>query len=1671
MLRRAFVAVLAVAIASVAVWAHAGLFLGRVRGTSSTSAPIITFSAPTASYVYPSAPATPLTTVTATVSSGSFSSGGFFTSSNCGASNISVATGGSVTVAGPGNLTLSQSCLITANYPGATPVTQTFTLTGTQQSIASISPCTLSGGCSYSFTVPASGLVLGPVPGVSMDGGIDFATGGGTIALGSGSQCSAFSISAGNLLITDPGPAPVTDACSYVITDPNAQNSPQTVNITASSVLVITFNAPSASYIYPSASGTLLTTVTATVTAGSFLGGGGFFTSSNCAASGISVATTGAVTVSGPSNLTNSQSCLITANYPGAPSVTRTFTLTGTQQTIASITPCSLAGGCNYLFVNPASGLVLGSVPAVTMSGGISFSAGSGTIALGVGLQCSAFSTSAGNLLITEPNAVTDACTYVITDANASNSPQTVNISATGSPSTGIVLTKTIKNIASATTPTVAGTTTIPTQFGIAFPPSGANQVPPGNIVVPSVGGVTLTDANVDYQQCSFWADGSLRFCPFSGFVPQLTGNATEQVVFNSVPGTFPTTSSIVPSSISSVTQVKEVLSNVNSSFIVQGPSHYDVMWGAEPGFYVTGGSVTGGVMRNPPQGGGFLGVYNCSTGGYYCVTSANYQTSTNATIPSGSTALTFASVQTAARAGTNANQVGIYDLTNPSAIPDNTYVVSALTSAPFTVTLSAHTAADIPATDVLEYGYVVLGGTSNALFNVSLNGSSVPVGVNIVKPGAGFSLIGSGAMTFDIDTLLNEYGSVDAPPCSAQIGAASFTGSYASSNVTATGVTGALAVGQVIKDSAGATAVVTGNPSGGVWTVNAPLTNGAMTANAPVCWYVSTPTKKGYEGFGPYIDNVSGNPATWERAHFTIEEWIGPTGPYMVKATITSDDMIWRVGQGVPIYSFDADMMNGSTEIIGAADGSADNVWAGISQKGYGSWTTLDPCATCVNGASGRPLWIPLTGGYNSSNSQALAQVIITPSAADAVFIHGDHSAPPLNNTVTPVPTVVTTSTSGWGNPGYANSYAPYEHGGTDGSVSFDSGGDTHFGLGPLGAIHAQWYLCLVHSCSDGGASWLQNMRVAADVIAGIAEGPRYDDTNLPINGYNVGVWTPPAAFTDPPVWNAGITNYWYLSSQPTSMYIGLPQPVYYGAVLANVSTETGYCQVDHYPELLRDDYLAEGERYVLDDWIAVAEMMECARTSYTINGVRHDGELLTAASHRQNSWVMNTIGPLPYLGPPNEPAIQYFKHMVADTYAQSYAWYSFVGSGNFWSPANGANSGTFTKHYDISANGEPSMQQESLPADGHKGVSQVQFMDDYWSMNTADMAMLDNCADANVCGFAHNFLDNYVVNNNAVNCIYNAIAYVVQWAYDSETQKPQAGWDATDPVIGGNPQHGMGPTLSGYSTVHTEAGSSIITAAMSTTSIGLLPKTTAAVSVGGTIIPLTTVSGGAGLSPIKAGWIIKDITNPTALTYPTWVTNVSGLNITISSPVTGPGVSSGDIIATSNQWEWDYPIGSGIRIPTNSRAKPANVDWAKESSPSAWTDGITTWPVPSTPQVDDTSGNFGYLCMDASGMPIAQYSTTPCASPTYVTWGQTGDWSMAYVVNTNICPAPGDWRSGGGSEAPEQWATANWRKALDGVMGTSADAPTAITNISPRISLQTTFGSRATWDGDDHF
>ena len=1556
----------------------------RLGGHGGSSALEIIFLPQSAGYIYPAAPGSLVGGLVATLSDGSsFDPAGLFAlGSDPGCADLTIDQSTNSVLVGAANLTGSGTCLITASYGALAPVSALFTWNGTQQSIVSISPTT------YTFAAPAGGggATLG-TPSVVMSGGIGFSAGGGTLALGVGSQCASLSYSAPTLS-TAPSLTAGTYNCSLIATDANASNSGFTQAISA-------------------------------------VGSAATIVSLNLSNMGFSAST--------PNAMVGTLSCTLSA---GMCSATYSLISTGVDNTGAS---CNASSGADFaasgatLQTNP-SGLAVGTYSNICVQAAVS----------GIGTFIQAFT-----LFGSAP---------------------------------GAVFSQTCKNIASATTPTIAGTTQVPCHFGVMLAPAA---VPAGNVLVASVGGTPLTDYQIDSQQCSFWQDGSLRFCPFSGFVPQLMAGDSVPVQFTTAAGSFPTSSSVTPATIAAASDFKVKLTKMSASFVKQIGGGPAVWYGVFAGFHVSGGSISDGFVRNQPTGPGLLG-YNCNTGGH-CITPANYQTNTSITTPAGSAVLTFSTVQAPAQSQTgNPGQITVIDVTNPAAIPDNTTVLSTGGSTgAYTVTMSAAVPGgqSIPSTDLLEYGYTIQGGTSAGAFTVSINGSGVVTGANVIKPGAGFSLVGSGAMTAAIDTILNEYGSIVPPSCSNRPSSAAFTGTATGTSLSAAGVTGAISVGQAVNDGTH-TAIVTAGT--GPWTVsNGTLVSGAMTANVPMCVYTSGPTMFELKGFGAYVDNTSGNPDPWERFRFTIEHWTGPTGPYGIKVTITTDNSIWKDNQAFPNYTYDADALNGSTEVIGAAQGGAGNPWTAITQQLNGSWATLDPCAACATGASGRPIWLPMTSGtYSAANSQALAQVVVAPSPADAAFIHASHAAPPLDNSITPVPAVVTTATGSFGSPTYPNLYAPYTHGGMDGTPGFGSGGAGHY-LGPLGGLWGAWYLCGANSCADGGVSYLQNVRISAESLPGVMEGPRYDDSGLPLNLFNTSTYTPPAAFAgDTPMWDAVLGNAHFPSSYPHLMWQGLPT--------VNQAMEVGlYGDTTHWPEFKRAIYLIEAERHDLDDWIDEAEPValnaannQTPHKSLSFGGTRYDAQLMYSNIHRQNSWSMNAIGPLAYLGPPNEPEIQYYKHVVDNSYAMNLAYYSFVGSGNFWSPINGAAIiPSFASGYSKSANGEPSGPEEGLPSTAFH-MAQSQFMDYYWAMDTADVAgMLDNCATAATCAFAKTFLDNATVKNVAANsCGYNTSAYVWQWA-SSLAGNPLPGWDATSTSA---PLRGNGPAGVG-TTIHTEAGSSTISPSI-TTNVAephrFVPTATSAVAPGGTSIPLSSVTAWQGT--VQSGWVVKDVTNPSALTWPTYVSGApTGLNVPITPAVTGSGISLNDQIAISGMWPWTYPVQpgtGGVRMSSGARVMLANVNWRDEQSPNDTnTPGGTAmpWPPSSTPQVNE--GDWDYLCLDAPPKVTGVWSTTNCSSPTPVTWAVTADFSHATVPNDS-CPAAskGDWSNNTipGEEETEMWPTIRWRQALNGVLGASADAATAQTNLNPWVApLSSTYqnvggsGAHPNWAGDNHF
>jgi len=108
---------------------------------------------------------------------------------------------------------------------------------------------------------------------------------------------------------------------------------------------------------------------------------------------------------------------------------------------------------------------------------------------------------------------------------------------------------------------------------------------------------------------------------------------------------------------------------------------------------------------------------------------------------------------------------------------------------------------------------------------------------------------------------------------------------------VTST-TSGHIATGQIVTDSTGAHAVVSGSSS--PWPVSAALTSGAMRANTPVCINSAGPDSKGYWMFGPYVDTGTGLPAPQFMGSAEVDMWsIGGT-PYSVRATVRTDREGW---------------------------------------------------------------------------------------------------------------------------------------------------------------------------------------------------------------------------------------------------------------------------------------------------------------------------------------------------------------------------------------------------------------------------------------------------------------------------------------------------------------------------------------------------------------------------------------------------------------------------------------------------------------------------------------------------------------------------------------------------------------------------------------------------------
>ena len=848
------------------------------------------------------------------------------------------------------------------------------------------------------------------------------------------------------------------------------------------------------------------------------------------------------------------------------------------------------------------------------------------------------------------------------------------------------------------------------------------------------------------------------------------------------------------------------------------------------------------------------------------------------------------------------------------------------------------------------------------------------------------------------------------------------------------------------------------------------------MTANVPVCVYSSNPVKKAYEIHAPYLDNSTGLADQWMRAIAYIEYWTDGGTPYSVHGTILSDISTY-LPSGTsteatwPSYTFDADIVNGGSvggagEVRGNAQGTG--YYSRMTSKPPGGWYSVDPALSGPTGASGRADWLGLTSGaFSETFSLGLNSVIQTPTTADEVFLHDNHAHAPLAAGLVVSPLVITNS----GNWPESNAtvayYYPYGPGWIDTNPGWNAAGN-HFFIAPTPNQWAYWYYA-APSASDHGASYLQQLRVAALSLPGVTEASRED-----LTGHQLNIdpsWTPPTAFTDPTRLYANFTG--NAGFDPSTII--LPGGL--------APFQDGPADATHYPAgLIAGIHSQEGERWTQDalDMSAgnvIAGQFDDFNRTASIGGTQYYALFMTASNSggpRAAAWAGAGVSDAANYGNPTEPDTLWWEHVLNENFTFFSNWYPWIGAfsrGCSGSTCSG-HSLTGTKSYDWSSNGEEVTPLDVVFSGGLQNIGEIYFMEGYRVMAWLNMEMM--WGPGVITGletFITSAVDNLWVKNQAVNCAYNSVseAYPVG---SNVTGQPYAGQDATDI---GTPQR-----INFYSqnlALETYAGSSVVTAVAGPTTAALsngshpgsamTSITTATSSGAGATIAIPSTSG------LLAHEIVNDVTNGTGPFYIHSVAASGATSITLESSTPTTGIGSGDNLLVSSFY--GYPIGSTTAtFPSGSVTATSQFGFAEEETPNP---NIGAWPPPTSPanQIDDQ--HFYTMCQDPTGALAWTLNPlgTNCASPAPITFTAAGAAGWGFIVNAS-CPAAtgGTWNDVGDYLSGSQRLAEGWYgvQARNAIMGPTADTTTAIANLGPSvIPLQTTFAGNPQWNIDSSY
>lgn len=1146
-------------------------------------------------------------------------------------------------------------------------------------------------------------------------------------------------------------------------------------------------------------------------------------------------------------------------------------------------------------------------------------------------------------------------------------------------------------NAAATTSP---GTTT-PIQSGLWV---NEGSIPSGMIAVPSIGGTTLTQWQVD-SIASPWTGGSVRGGSFSAIIPNtLSGHTASQVTWTLASGSWPNTSSGTIGNVTSETDFKLALSGVTNSWVTnyQGGMPFGTLMAP---VIAPGGGMTSIHMRQAPTYG-----FSCASPGFGSVTGCVLP-STTATASSTGATISVAST-TGANSG-NLSQVGLYDVTTST---DLGAVVSVGTG-----TITVDSAQTVTNGDTLQLFYAVSGcgtGANVPLFSLTTSGG-LPTG-GTVKSAGHCPAFGSGAWTFDINKII---AGISGTPISCdQDTTNSQVCQYAKGNVK----DGYRIYGDFIDNAATAWAANTGYSSGTQVTSNGNLYTETVATCTSAASGIGPTGRAGSSGLitgivdGSCLWNVAAQPIEGEA---WIERWKNADGSTLAYQIIFAVIPVhYTAGGSTTSYTFTADLMDGATEIHGSAGGDA--TWQGIvSPAEPNEWLTVN--------STYQPFWYQKTGG--TTNDPGWNNVVVSLSTADKVYWKPSRVFAPPSDKLALSQLTLTNDISGNMAKGTCAS-VPYADCDLDGQATIGAGG-SHAWDGPMSLANISHYISesvLSGGGGDGGRTWLQNSDAGAinelGYQAGLFEPATFHPVNVLPTATSAG-WTKPASFVDPVRQSA-----WMWGSGGTDMNVG-------NGMWPSFMGTPGF-DPEHNPELLSYPYIMQGYRFLLDSMVSIPNLMELtfspgARRVATFGGTAYNGALGEEYVIRSNAWLLNQQQNVAIFSPPSSDVEQYFDYLVKNSYDAHAALYPFVGS--VCVGVGGVSCGN--KAADMTANGHW-MGAENFGAG--VGIPGTWFMDGYMAFVMEKAKMFFAGSIPSIDTVAADHVGNYMVANAAVNCAYNTTPYVFPFSGLDATISPYPGPNNTSVA---SPQSPAMYIISG-NLLNSISGDPIFSAAYSSQDVGGIGGTeknaTASAAASGTSLSITGATDGT----IVAGAQIYDLTTPSAIPAHTYVVTGGASSLTLSTATT---VANGDSLGFSHFL--NYPdTYTDAAIPAGSLFTPINLSLGLEEAPNPFTVGAAppggfsygSWYV-WTPS--DASGTSGRLSPFGGGAAITPTTTGS------MTWG--------FIPNTT-CPPPsaGEINDGSadfqanGSRMAEQYAVANIWAAL---VGNTGQAAAAVTNIAP--------------------